>query len=503
MSWWSASIRQLITALFSPIYMMIDILSDSLAEAKATALYDNIDFAQLGKLSGTNYAGMLAIWKEMVWRTTGRAKLTLVETLRDTFNTMITGGYTETATEQLKYNINQQFPITPLDPSSLAMLANKQYIDTDTAIIEGAKFGFDAGKMRTMINLADGFIGASEVQAAWLRKLINTEQAKEILTRIGLRADQQDIILQLAYYIPPPQDLITMAVREVFSPAIAEKFGQYEDFPADFAKWAQMQGVSEEWARKYWAAHWDLPSLQMGYEMLHRRIITKNELNVLLRAQDVMPFWRDKLTEMSYSPYTRVDVRRMHELGVLDYNEVLGAYQDIGYDVERATKLADWTELEFLEEGKTAVKKNILSAFKRGMLSKSTARNYLIAININPKLASEQIERAELEDIIEEKKEKLDLIKEQYVKGIINSAIAQQEMGVMGLAGGEITKLINRWDIARHKKSAEPSVADIHKFAKESLLEPGAYAHELAKLGFAEKWIKLYVELYAGKAVTI
>ena len=52
--------------------------------------------------------------------------------------------------------------------------------------------------------------------------------------------------------------------------------------------------------------------------MLHRGVIDTAELDMLLRAQDVMPFWRDRLTAIAYRPLTRVDVRRMYKQGVLN-----------------------------------------------------------------------------------------------------------------------------------------------------------------------------------------
>ncbi|GAH79863.1 unnamed protein product, partial [marine sediment metagenome] len=75
--------------------------------------------------------------------------------------------------------------------------------------------------------------------------------------------------------------------------------------------WAGKKGLSKEWSERYWAAHWNLPSPQQGFEMLHRGVINVSELNMLLRALDVMPFWRDKLTAIAFRRLTRVDIRRM------------------------------------------------------------------------------------------------------------------------------------------------------------------------------------------------
>ncbi len=94
------------------------------------------------------------------------------------------------------------------------------------------------------------------------------------LRKVGIHPDYYDLYHTLAEPIPPIADLITMAVREAFSPDVAIRFGQYEDFPEPFADYARQKGMTEEWAKRYWAAHWNLPSPQQGFAMLHRGVIT-------------------------------------------------------------------------------------------------------------------------------------------------------------------------------------------------------------------------------------
>ncbi len=163
------------------------------------------------------------------------------------------------------------------------------------------------------------------------------------LRKIGVHDNYNNLYRELAYQIPPVADIITMAVREAFTPDIAARFGQYQDLPPEFVEWVGKKGLSKEWAERYWAAHWSLPSVQQGFEMLHRGIIGTNDINMLMRALDIMPYWRDKLIEMAYRPLTRVDVRRMYALGVLDVSGVNKAYRDIGYNEYNANLMTNFT----------------------------------------------------------------------------------------------------------------------------------------------------------------
>jgi len=163
------------------------------------------------------------------------------------------------------------------------------------------------------------------------------------LKKVGVHDNYNSLYKELAYQIPPVADIITMAVREAFTPDIAARFGQYQDLPPEFVEWAGKKGLSKEWAERYWAAHWSLPSVQQGFEMRHRGVIGDGDLNMLLRALDIMPYWRDKLIQIAYRRLTRVDVRRMFALGVLDVGGVRKAYTDLGYNEYDANLMTNFT----------------------------------------------------------------------------------------------------------------------------------------------------------------
>ncbi|GAI75320.1 unnamed protein product, partial [marine sediment metagenome] len=110
---------------------------------------------------------------------------------------------------------------------------------------------------------------SQDVIAYELRKDPDLSGLDQRLRRIGIHPAYFPLYKELAHPIPPVADIITMAVREAFTPAIAAKFGQYEDLPPAYVDWVQRKGLSKDWAERYWAAHWALPSPMQGFEMLH------------------------------------------------------------------------------------------------------------------------------------------------------------------------------------------------------------------------------------------
>lgn len=282
------------------------------------------------------------------------------------------------------------------------------FIDEGTFWANAARMGIPDNVAKAAFATLRKFPTPDEVGAAYIRGEISQEEHDNVLRLMGFD-DRSIAIKKMLYWtIPTPSDLIRMAVRECFSPEIAEKFGQYEDLPQEFVEWANKVGLSEFWAKAYWAAHWDLPSPQMGFEMLHRQIINEEELKLLLRALDVMPFWRDKLIQLSYNPYTRVDVRRMYQMGILDEEGVYRTYRDLGYDHEHALNLTEFTKRYYspedyseLDKYKEVTQGLLIKAYKRGVLSRDDLRSRLIELGYHPDDAELIIAIADVEISLE------------------------------------------------------------------------------------------------------
>ena len=130
--------------------------------------------------------------------------------------------------------------------------------------------------------------------------------------------------------LPGESDLIRFQLREVFEPTRRKELLEFPSSPT-FDGYMAERGLSKYWADSYWAAHWVLPSIGQLNEMLHRGEIDEVEWERFVRFNDFDPSSIPRLKAIIYSPFTRVDARRMHRLGVLDDEELLQAYADIGF----------------------------------------------------------------------------------------------------------------------------------------------------------------------------
>lgn len=314
------------------------------------------------------------------------------------------------------------------------------------------------------------------------------------LTKKGFSAADIDDIMTVAKPIPGAGDLISMAVREAWDDGVAARYGYDADFPAPFAEWMHKQGYDEEWAHRWWRAHWEVPGPTMGAEMLHRTSMTEADYATLLKVADYPAQWRQWMTEVAYAPYTRVDIRRMFQVGVLTtYAELVRAYQDIGYKEDKAEKLADFTVLEYGETEKEATKSEVLSAYQIGRLSPSEARGYLAEMMYPAWMIDAFIARVDLTKANALAKQQIDYAKTLYVNGQFSKSDVYTILNKIPLTSAEVEMYLAEWDIARSAKDARPTRADLRKFFVENLILESDFRAELHGWHLSAKYVNWYV----------
>lgn len=292
-------------------------------------------------------------------------------------------------------------------------------------------------------------LSINDLISLWLRGELREEELNPRLLELGVREEDAKQLRKLAYFIPGVQDLIHMAVREAFTPEIAVKFGQYEDFPEAFAEYGKKHGLSREWAERYWASHWELPGISQAFEMYFRttfkptkfsgepigqidgrpyyKAVDWENLNLLLKALDVMPPWRDALLRIAETPFTRVDIRRMHKVKLLTRDDVYKAYLDIGYHPDKAEKLTSFTielnkEEEKLEKApeRDLTTSEVISAYANVLIDKPDATTLLTALGYEQSEIDFKLALAELPGIKRIRTKQIDIIKQRVVYEVID-----------------------------------------------------------------------------------
>lgn len=335
----------------------------------------------------------------------------------------------------------------------------------------------------------------------YFREEIGKQELESELRKHGFRADMVKSIIDVSSYIPPVQDLITMSVRDVFDEATVRANRQSEDYPPEFTKWMKLQGVKEDWAVKYWQAHWRLPSETMGFEMFHRDIITEQELKGLMKSLDIMPGWRDRLIKLSYNPLTRVDVRRMHSVGVLTEQEVDRAYRDIGYSPENARRLTEFTVKLNKDEGMATAdvasdltKSNILGFYKDGTITREVAFGLLLQEGTNAIAAELLLKSADFDIERADRKALADIVIMAFKNGRYTFDEALREIENRGFTAREKDRIALQLEMVQAKESKLPSRTDLDQMYKRGVIDSEVYIATLQAQGYSRFWSDRYLE---------
>jgi len=330
----------------------------------------------------------------------------------------------------------------------------------------------------------------------------STQLTEDEMRKRGFLDEDIAKTLQIFKMVPGPGDLISMAVREAFDDSISQTWGYDQDFPAEFATWMKRQGDQDDWARKYWRAHWQMPGLTTALEAFHRLDdFDLDKLNTFLRVSDVAPAWRDIITRIAYSPLTRVDVRRMYGMGVLDRQAVVRSYLDLGYSPENAELLTQFTIKYEANSEKELTKADVIGGFADGMLSRDEAIEYLNSLGYPDNTAQFLVSREEAKRARSLTDKQIKRIQTLYVNKDMSEAQARVSLTTLGLAGTEIDIKLEEWRIAREAKVKRPTQAQLDTFLLDDIIDIDEYRSGLDALGLQDKYVGWYTtHVLADKA---
>jgi hypothetical protein len=365
------------------------------------------------------------------------------------------GSLWDTLFEPLRREIAKALTPFELSADQLADLAARGEISEAEYFDRIKGWGFSEDKARELLKLRKALLNVEEVYRSWRLGLISDAQKTEALKKLGYTEDQIKLLDKLTEAYPGPEDIVRFAVREVFNEEVVAKYGYDQDIPQAYLEWAKKLGLSEEFAKWYWRAHWEIPSPSQAIELLSRGVIGPEDFDTILKIHDVAPYWRPRLLALAYDPYTRVDVRRMYELGLLDDQDLIKAAKAVGYatreEVERLKRLigdpavaeklfvgsaeayAEWIKSEVLEPWRNDVIRAIRKAYVNGLISREKAKEYMVSVGFNERLLDVVLDMWEVVEALDALGDRVAELVEACRKGIVEVEAMVDELRQLGV----------------------------------------------------------------------
>jgi len=325
------------------------------------------------------------------------------------------------------------------------------------------------------------------------RKVIDDEFFYSEMGKWGYDKEQADRLRKAYLYYPSPTDFIRFATRDVFREDIVEKYGydsEWDKIESGIKEYVEKAGINLDVLKWYWRAHWVLPSPRMAYEMLHRGIITQDDIRELLRISDYAPNWIEKLIAISYSPITRVDLRRLYQIGVIDEDRLLKGYKDLGYSEEDAKLMVEWTKLEYSQEDKDLTKTEILRNYRIGQCTREEAKNMLIDLGYDDTEADWILLYEDYKLSVEEIEAEAETIVYELSEGNISYEEAISKLGELNMPERVKLRYLNKAKREVRKTTKRPSTDDLKRWFKMGIIDEKTFKEEMSK----NKWNMMYID---------
>jgi len=410
----------------------------------------------------------------------------------------------------LNYRIDREVHSQRFDPQYVLELKRRFPNFVQDIWNDMYDLGYADDHVRALEMISEKQLSVNEIITAWLRGLLSDYEMGDRLFKQWYRDEDIAIIRKLSEVIPGIQDLIRLAVREAWNDETSRRFEYDADYPAQVEEWAKKQGLSPEWVRRYWRAHWELPSVSDGYEMLHRLRpgrtnvpFTKDDLELLLRTADIPRFFRERLIAISYQPYNRIDIRRMYKIGVLNSEEVYQAYLDLGYDDEHAKRLTEFTIKH--ETGDVDTKKEKYAELSLGVLKDGYLKGVIPEDELVKRISKLGYDADETKMIVDlyrleksvndkpaiksELKSKIrSIVEAGYTLGLIDRDKATEYLSSVGWLDADISSYLDLLDYTLTLQDTSNKIDSIHKLYLSRLITEQEVYAELGKLAIPDTY---------------
>lgn len=409
-------------------------------------------------------------------------------------------------------NVNVRSALLGVGETAVAL--RRGYIAPEAFANLLARWGLPDELQTTAVQLTEQLLTPIELLDAWRRGIISTDELDSELYRVGIPGRWRAVLHELAFVVPGAQDVIRLLVRDVFDKRIIDRFGLDDEFAQKYNKSAfDAAGVTEQTASWYWRAHWELPSTSQSFEMFHRtltapidadtdaitlrdgttvyNVLSRDALSRLLATADVLPYFRERFTQIAYQPLTRVDVRRMYRLGtfgVMGSDAALArverAYLDLGYDQQNARFMADFTHADATKEvrdenalARASLKGRVVSAYVGGVLSEADTRSALVGMGFADALVEAFVAEAQFVRASELAESVRDGVRRFYVAGRWTEERSLEALRRAGFTDTDAERLFERWRLDRTFREASDDERAQRDLTKSELLS--AYRERL------------------------
>jgi len=411
---------------------------------------------------------------------------------------------------------NSLHPVTPLPPDILAYGKHSGKITEEIFEKDLLSQGYAKEKHSVIYDYYKPKLSPTVLLEAEKRIEKLDYDVTQGLKDAGFNDKEIKILRELSWAYPSPTDFIRFAVRDVFTTDRETQEALSAEFPEDIVRYAEKAGMRKDVLMWYWKAHWELPSPSQVYEMLHRLNpdvlavrgeaykemgldltkleTTKETVEFYLKQADYDKRWRQRLLAISYNPLTRVDLRRIYELGLIDDNELLARLMEIGYTKKDAQLMLEFYKTFRQEEARTFAKTEIKYLLYYGIINETEAKVMLERLGYTEEDAKTMIELWKVKLAEKDMREIQKFVRDAYALGKITREEAERILREAGLSEEVIGVVLDKEDKRRLKSQKLPSASTVVNWLKLGVITEEKARKILRSINVKEEYIEYYIK---------
>lgn len=342
------------------------------------------------------------------------------------------------------------------------------------------------------------------------------ESIKIYLRDYGISENYANVIVDSYRFLPSLSDVLQWMAKEAFEDDIARELGLDEEFPELFAKYAAKLGVPPEDARRYWRAHWSTIGFSQMAEAFHRyraegyvkgrhdaveREWNKN-WDIFFRQVEIPRFYREMLKKITYNVITRVDARRMYEMGFLTKEELTAIYIALGYTKKDAERMADWVAWEvqrYEEEDLRGLSKSTVeNLYKYGLINDKEYLSLMKKIGYGEETAEYSLDLLKSKIFLENFEKRVDTIKKKYLNNVITDDEARAQLRRLGVDAEWADNIIETWEAERIDRFKKLSKEDVRNAIRYKVLTLQEGYEKLQEIGYNKNDAKILLRIWGA-----
>ena len=218
----------------------------------------------------------------------------------------------------------------------------------------------------------------------------------------------------------------------------------------------------------------------------------------MLRLADYVPGTIPMFMSTLYRPFTRVDVRRMHKLGILSDEDLVDAYKELGFDDWHAQKMAEFTiqyNLKTAEDPDRDLTRAVVEkAYRTGVIDATQFEEFLKAMGYSDEDARFLRQVNDQDMALDRVYDWISLLRSQVASGLISIDEARRKLTDLGLQPVWVQHYINLFSAYKEQPTKLPSKTDVKKWVSYEIISPEEARDYLRRLGYSDVEVERYLQ---------